>query len=79
MINNKQSSVEMLWNLIPKDTQNYIVKQFDGYTKAKVKHKDEIERAYTMGNRLEHYDATETVGEKYHKETYETLAGEAEK
>jgi hypothetical protein len=39
----KQTAVETLWNLIPKDTQNYIVKQFNGLEKAK-----EMEKQQTI-------------------------------
>jgi hypothetical protein len=38
----KQSSVDLLWNLIPKDIQNMIEKQFDGYNKAKEMEKEQM-------------------------------------
>ena len=59
MTNNKQSSVDTLWNMIPPDIQNYIVKQFDGYNKAKEIHKDEIMDSRRNGV----YKATEKYGE----------------
>jgi len=75
MSNNKQSSVDLLWNLIPKDTQNYIIKQFDGYNKAKTMHKEEIIQAINFADN----DPEHSIGEKqYYRETFETLTGEAE-
>ena len=59
MSNNKQdhigeankmvSSVDMLWDMIPKDTQNYIAKQFDGYNSAKNTHQTEVRFAFSVG------------------------------
>lgn len=45
----KQSSVDNLWNMIPKETQNYIVKQFDGYEQAKAIHEMEVRFAFNEG------------------------------
>lgn len=41
----RQTSVDLLWDMIPKDIQNMIEKQFDGYNKAKAMHKEEIKEA----------------------------------
>jgi len=38
-----ETAVDKLWNLIPKDTQNYIVKQFNGLEKAKEMEKEQRE------------------------------------
>jgi hypothetical protein len=67
----KQSSVDLLWNLIPKDIQNMIEKQFDGYNKAKEIEKNQIMDARRNGS----YKATEKYGEtrtniQYYNETY---------
>jgi hypothetical protein len=77
MTNNNQSSVDLLWNLIPKDTQNYIVKQFDGYNKAKAEFEKQIEDAYRIG-KIESTMPNEinTTGKQYYIETFGTLAGE---
>jgi hypothetical protein len=37
-----KTSVDYLWNLIPPDIQNYIIKQFNGYEKAKEMEKEQI-------------------------------------
>ena len=71
MSNNKQSSVDILWNLIPPDAQNYIQKQFKGYDKAKEMHKHEIMDARRNG----FYKPTEKYGEtrtniQYYNETF---------
>jgi hypothetical protein len=34
------TAVDILWDMIPKDTQNYIVKQFNGLEKAKEMEKE---------------------------------------
>ena len=49
-----KTSVDYLWNLIPKDTQNYIIKQFNGLEKAK-----EMEKEIVIGFQEKydiHYD-----------------------
>lgn len=38
---------------------------------AKEMEREQIGEAFTKGNRLDFYDATETIGEKYSKELYE--------
>jgi hypothetical protein len=38
---NNETAIDMLWNLIPTDTQNYIVKQFNGLEKAKEMEKEQ--------------------------------------
>jgi len=70
-MNHKQSSVDLLWNLIPKDIKNMIEKQFDGLEKAKTIHKNQIMEARRNG----FYKATEKYGEKrtniqYYNETF---------
>jgi|GEM_PF-2181153 len=45
----KQTSTDFLWDLIPPETQNYIIKQFDGYEKAKEMEKEQILDAYNVG------------------------------
>jgi flagellar biosynthesis/type III secretory pathway protein FliH len=49
MNDKQQTAVDKLWNLIPKDTQNYIVKQFNGLEKAKEMEVAEKENSYAEG------------------------------
>ena len=68
MSNNKQSSVDILWNLIPPDAQNYIQKQFKGYDKAKEVHKEEIIKAVTVNTNEAYFDCIEP--DQYYNETF---------
>jgi hypothetical protein len=36
------TAVDTLWDMIPKDTQNYIIKQFNGLEKAKEMEKEQM-------------------------------------
>ena len=40
------------------------------FEQAKEMEKEQIEEAFTKGNRLDVYDGTETSGEQYYNETY---------
>jgi len=65
MNDKQQTAVETLWNLIPKDTQNYIVKQFNGLEKAKEMEKEQIIDALLFGDVL-----SPNTAETYYNETY---------
>jgi hypothetical protein len=71
MSNEKKTAVDLLWDLIPKDTQSMIEKQFDGYNKAKEMEKQQIKDAYWNGS-----DSIRTKteilneAEQFYNETY---------
>jgi len=68
---NNETAIDMLWNLIPPDTQNYIVKQFNGFEKAKEMEKQQIAEAYWNGSdSIEEKTHILKIGEQYYKETY---------
>ena len=46
---NPQNSLEFLWNLIPKDAQNMIKKQYNGYKKATEMHEEEHFESFKAG------------------------------
>jgi hypothetical protein len=64
-----ETAVDKLWNLIPKDTQNYIIKQFNGLEQAK-----EMEKEQMIDAASDHcYPTCETArtdAEQYYNETY---------
>ena len=66
-----ETAIDMLWNLIPPDTQNYIVKQFNGFEKAKEMEKEQIKDTYWNGS-----DSIRTKteilneAEEFYNETY---------
>jgi undecaprenyl pyrophosphate synthase len=65
----KQSSVDWLFDQLwetPKDKITW----FKILMEAKEKHRQEIVNAVTYGNRQEHYDATETIADKYYNENF---------
>jgi hypothetical protein len=62
-----KTAVDLLWNLIPKDTQSMIEKQFDGYNKAKEMEKKELDLAYQDGREIEHIQ--NTIEKNKHKHT----------
>jgi hypothetical protein len=68
----RQTSVDVLWDMIPKDTQNYIVKQFDGYNKAKTFHKEDIIEFYKHGMRDVIVHTPIHQADKVYKEIYES-------
>jgi len=74
MNDNQQTAVETLWNLIPKDTQNYIVKQFNGLEKAKEMEKERLINAFDEGQEYEyqyHINSTPKFdSETWYNETY---------
>jgi len=49
MNDKQQTAIETLWDMIPKDTQNYIIKQFNGLKKAKEMEVAEKESSYAEG------------------------------
>lgn len=61
------TAVDTLWDMIPKDTQRMIEKQFDGHNKAKEMEKEQIEDAYWDG--CGNWD-NEKKAENYYNETY---------
>ena len=67
----KQTAVEWLESrittLIPNDIGSQLMYK-NNIKKAKEMEKEHIAEAFTKGNRLDFYDATETIGEKYSKE-----------
>lgn len=65
---NNETAIDMLWNLIPPDTQNYIVKQFNGLEKAKEREKEQIKEAHIDGQPL--YSCQSEKSEQYYNETY---------
>jgi hypothetical protein len=59
------TAVDILWDMIPKDTQNYIVKQFNGLEKAKEMEKEQIIDALLFGDVL-----SPNTAENYYKERF---------
>jgi hypothetical protein len=52
--------------------QDYGTLYYEDMTKAKAMEKEQIINATTFGNRQDCYDATETLGEQYYNETYQS-------
>jgi hypothetical protein len=64
------TAVDILWDMIPKDTQNYIIKQFNGLEKAKEMEKEQIEQAFEIGADS-YYDLRQPSScIQYYNETY---------
>ena len=71
MSNNKQSSVDFLWSLIPTDVQNMIDKQYDGSEQAKAMHKEEIINIVVWCDDTDRIPQQIKIeAEQYYNETY---------
>jgi len=77
------TAVDTLWDMIPKDTQNYIVKQFNGLEKAKAMENDRLISAqmdmfHFLNNLksgmmyLEKREEAEKFAKQYYNETNES-------
>jgi hypothetical protein len=73
MSNTKQTAVDFLWGLIPKDTRDILEDTYGAYTQAKAKEKEQIMDAY--GDEQSHLQDDGSweikTAEQYFKETYE--------
>jgi len=72
MSNIKQTAVDMLWSLIPKDTRDILEETYGAYTQAKAMEKEQIMDAY--GDEQSHLQDDGSweikTSEQYYKETY---------
>jgi hypothetical protein len=68
----KQSSVEMLWSLIPLHCQIEIEERFRAIKHARQMHQDEIKSAFNQGELFsaDYYDGKNDTDENYYNETY---------
>ena len=69
---NKQSSVEMLWSLIPLHCQIEIEERFRAIEHARQMHRDEIKSAFTHGDLFssDFYDGKNDTDENFYNQTY---------
>ena len=72
MSEKKQSSVEMLWSLIPLHCQIEIEERFRAIKHARQMHQDEIKSAFNQGELFsaDYYDGRNDTDENYYNETY---------
>jgi len=59
------TAIDILWDMIPKDTQNYIIKQFNGLEKAKEMEKEQHEKTYNQS-----FMSNFPTFDDYYNETY---------
>ena len=64
----KQTAVEWLEELYNNRPAYEEFISYEEFEQAKEMEREQIAEAFTKGNRLDFYDATETIGEKYSKE-----------
>jgi len=76
------TAVDTLWDMIPKDIQNMIEKQFNGHNKAKEMEKEQHGKTFHVGVQwiqyqmdsihgcLEYWDKEPPEFENYYNETY---------